>query len=384
MCSCACDYPAHNYTYSFEPKSDWTRVYAGQAEIQGYFDAFKVKYGLDKYLKSEHEVVGAEWNDRDATWDVTVKDIQSGRTFTDTCDILINASGVLNKWRWPDIPGLDTFKGKLLHSARWDSTIDLEGKRVGVIGNGSSGQQITEAIQPKVKSLTVLIRQPTWIFGPFGPEPRDYSEEEIENYKRNPDELLKYRKQNELRFNTYFESCITGTQAQDMARGWLTQVMKDKIANPNLEELLIPKWAVGCRRPTPGVRYLEAITSQNAKVELGDIKEVTSQGCVSRDGTLHELDVLICATGFDTSYKPRFPLVGREGKSLTEAWAKRPECYMALAAAETPNYFMFYGPYNPFASGPFLAAMGKFYMPHATTLANQIRRGTSRLHAQVV
>lgn len=128
--------PAHNYVWSFEPKLDWSGVYATAREIYKYFDDFKTKYGLDKYCKTNHKVCHAAWDDSRAKWDVKIEDVITGKIIEDQCDILINASGILNNWRYPAIPGLKDYKGKLLHSAAWDETVDLKGKNVGLIGNG--------------------------------------------------------------------------------------------------------------------------------------------------------------------------------------------------------------------------------------------------------
>lgn len=134
--SCACDVPSHNYTWSFEPKLDWSGVYASSTEIFDYFEAFSKKYGLKKYIHTQHQVVGAKWDDTKGGYDIRVQCTKSRQEFTTRCDILINASGILNNWRWPAILGLDEYKGKLLHTANWDPTVDLTGKHVGLIGNG--------------------------------------------------------------------------------------------------------------------------------------------------------------------------------------------------------------------------------------------------------
>jgi cation diffusion facilitator CzcD-associated flavoprotein CzcO len=133
---CACDVPSHNYTWSFEPKLDWSGVYATSQEIYNYFDSFSNKYGLKKYIHTEHQVIGAQWDNKKGGYDVRVQYVNGKQEFTAHCDILINASGVLNNWRWPAIPGLDKYKGLLLHTANWDPKTDLTGKHVGLIGNG--------------------------------------------------------------------------------------------------------------------------------------------------------------------------------------------------------------------------------------------------------
>ena len=134
--SCACDVPAHNYVFSWEPKPDWSAVYAGSSEIKEYFKEFATKYDLNKYISVNSEVSQSQWHEDRGQWEVTVKDTVTGHLIKDFCDILINGSGILNNWRWPNIPGLNDFKGRLLHSANYDASADLTGKRVGLIGNG--------------------------------------------------------------------------------------------------------------------------------------------------------------------------------------------------------------------------------------------------------
>lgn len=131
---CACDVPAHNYTFSWEPSGDTTAVYVSSQELFQYFDGFATKYNLHKYVRLEHQVIGSKWNGN--SWDVDVQNRTNDHVFQDQCDILINASGILNNWKWPEIPGLHDFKGKLLHSANWNPNVDLHGKTVGLIGNG--------------------------------------------------------------------------------------------------------------------------------------------------------------------------------------------------------------------------------------------------------
>ena len=133
---CACDVAAHNYTWSFEPKPDWSAVYATSAEIFKYFNDFADKYDLRQYIKTEHQVIGSRWNDEAGMWDVQIKDLDSGAVTHDSCNVLINAGGILNNWKWPEILGFESFMGPKLHTANWDDSVDLAGKRVGLIGNG--------------------------------------------------------------------------------------------------------------------------------------------------------------------------------------------------------------------------------------------------------
>ena len=128
--------PAHAYTWSFEPKADWSSVYAGSKEIFNYFNDFADKYGLRQYIKTNHQVISANWNHQRDGYDIAIRSVDGDQVLNDYCDILVNAGGILNNWRWPDIPGLDKYKGTLVHTANWDNDTQLEGKHVGLIGSG--------------------------------------------------------------------------------------------------------------------------------------------------------------------------------------------------------------------------------------------------------
>jgi len=128
--------PAHNYTYSFDPKHDWSSVYAGSSEIKGYFKHFCDKHNLAKYIKTSHLVDHARWDEESGEWEVEVLSSLNGKRFIDRCQILIYATGYLNNWAWPDIAGKDKFRGTLVHSASWDNDIEVEDKKVVLIGSG--------------------------------------------------------------------------------------------------------------------------------------------------------------------------------------------------------------------------------------------------------
>lgn len=155
--------------------------------------------------------------------------------------------------------------------------------------------------------------------------------------------------------------------------------MKEKLHDHHLEDIIIPKTGVGCRRPTPGFGYLEALTSGNVDVVYGDIKRIAVDGCVDSNDVKHQVEVLICATGFDTSYVPRFPIIGEDGKNLQDQWAEEAKAYLALAATGFPNYLIFYGPSNPFASGPFLSTIGKYIRSWDLSRPSNLTKRNQRL-----
>ncbi|CAK7224672.1 hypothetical protein SCUCBS95973_005597 [Sporothrix curviconia] len=354
---CACDVPSHNYTWSFEPKLDWPAVYPPSKDIFDYFEGFATKYDLRKYVQLEHQVIGAYWDNQKGGYDVKIKDCKNGVIVSDYCDILINASGILNNWRWPAIPGLDKYKGTLLHTANWDPNTVLDGKHVGLIGNGSSGIQVLPAIREKCSKVTTFIREPTWVSPVQGLEQHIYSPEERAEFANKPGALLKYRKEIETGLNGQFGIFLKKTKVNEDTRAYMIAQMKEKLNNDFLADKLIPDWSVGCRRLTPGVNYLESLTKPNVEVVYGEINAVTEKGCLCDNGNEYPVDVLICATGFDTSFRPRFPVVTPTGENLQDKWAVDPVSYLGVAAAGVPNYLVFLGPNCPIGNGPVLSAI---------------------------
>lgn len=358
---CACDVPSHNYTWSFEPKLDWSATYPPAAEIFAYFDGFADKYNLKQYIQLEHQVIGAYWDSARGGYDVKIKDVKGGRVISDRCDILINAGGILNDWQWPGIPGLKDYKGQLLHTANWDPAIDLTGKHVGLIGNGSSGIQVLPAIKDKASKVTTFVREPSWISPVSGLDQHVFSEQEKREFADNPAELTKYRKEIESGLNGQFGIFLRDNQVNLETRAFMVDAMKEKLGNEYLESKLIPEWSVGCRRLSPGIGYLESLTQPNVEVVYGEIDKVTGSGPLCDNGKEYPVDVLICATGFNTTFAPRFPVVNHAGENLQDRWGGKngsvPESYLGVAAADMPNYMFFLGPNCPIGNGPVLSAI---------------------------
>ncbi|KIW30173.1 uncharacterized protein PV07_05935 [Cladophialophora immunda] len=359
---CACDIPSHNYQFTWEPYARWTSFYSAAPEILEYFKAVASKHGLYKYIKLQHKVVEAVWDEDTNRWLLKIEDLSTRSILNDWCDFLINGSGILNNWKWPSIPGLHSFKGTLVHSANWPDTVDLKGKTVAVLGCGSSGVQIVPAIQPDVHRLVTFIRSPTWITAGYaqnkaGPGGSNFKFTEAQklSFENDPKAYLTYRKEVESELNSRFKFIIKDSLEQAEARRYSINEMTAKLGrDERLVKHLIPDFAVGCRRPTPGNGYLEALTQSNVRVVTDHIERIEERGIVLETGELLEVDVFICATGFDISFCPRFPLIGRGGVSLEDQWKQKPEAYLSLAAPNFPNYFMFLGPNAPIGHGSVL------------------------------
>jgi hypothetical protein len=220
----------------------------------------------------------------------------------------------------------------------------------------SSGIQVLPAIREKVKHCTTFIREPTYVSPVQGLEGHVYSQEELQDFATKPGALLEYRKNIERGLNGQFSIFLKGAQLNLETREYMLEQMKQKLNNEYLEAKLIPEWSVGCRRLTPGINYLESLTKPNVTVVYGEIDQITENGCVS-NGNEYPVDVLICATGFDTTFKPRFPLIGPSGNNLQDVWANEPQSYLGMAAANFPNYLIFVGPNSPVGNGPVLSAI---------------------------
>ncbi|KAL4739993.1 hypothetical protein BDV11DRAFT_214749 [Aspergillus similis] len=329
---CACDIPAHTYQATFEPNKEWSTFYAAAPEIHKYWKHVSDKYGCGKYIKFKHRVVSATWENDRSKWTLQVKNLDSGEIIEDQCDVVVSASGALNEWKWPSIPGLHDFKGKLMHSANWDESYDYSGKRVAVIGNGSSGIQIVPGMLPKVTHLDHYIRGRTWLSPTFAREQVDKRSAEVEN-------------------------C---SPEQVGATAFFTEDMKRRLRKkPELIDDLLPTFAPACRRLTPGPGYLEALTDDKVDVISNPIVKVVEDGIVTEDGKHHPTDVVVCATGFDTTFTPRFPIVGKDGVSLAKRWEATPENYLSLAVDGFPNYFICLGPNAALGEGNLLLLIEK-------------------------
>lgn len=347
-----CDVPAHIYTLLDIPNPDWPAFYATGGDIQEYLTKIKKKYNLDRDVKYNSKVTAATWDEEDGKWHVKVE--QDGKTIEDTCDVLVNGSGVLNAWSWPNIQGLHDFKGHLSHSADykdWEKKTSFDGKRVAVIGNGSSAIQIVPQMAKVASKLTNIVRTATWISAPFaealskapGTNPK-YTEEEKKEFRENPAKLKEHRHELAHAFNHFYEALIEGSKANKAAMTATKEMMEDRLkTRPDLAEKLIPTWSLGCRRLTPGNGYLESLCMDHVELKVGHIDRVTETGILFKDGSHEEYDAIVCATGFDVSFRPRWTQIGRGGKNLAKMWARDAEGYFSLCVSGMPNYFIYNG-----------------------------------------
>ncbi|OIW29099.1 FAD/NAD(P)-binding domain-containing protein [Coniochaeta ligniaria NRRL 30616] len=323
----ACDIPSYSYQYSFAPNPYWSSLYAPGSEIRAYLDDVATRFGAKRHIKTCHEVQRCVWDAETKTWDVKVKNLLTGQVFNKTANVLVSARGGLNDISWPKIDGLWDFKGKLMHSARWDESVDLRNKRVGVIGNGSSAIQIV----PKVRALEGVklwsfARSPTWIAAKFGDNAMTKLGLDTDS-------------------NMAYPLVLRGTEMQLASKEMFERDMKQRLKDrPDLFKAMIPSFAPGCRRLTPGPGYLESLGEDNVTVINTAIERITETGVQLASGESVELDALICATGFNTDAPPTFEVVGKSGMTLGQRWKPYMESYLSVAVDGFPNFLMVGGP----------------------------------------
>ncbi|KAF4331907.1 monooxygenase [Fusarium beomiforme] len=357
----ACDVPAQIYTFPFEPNPSWSRFYASGPEIWSYIKRTSEKYQLDEPVIFNSQVTSSVWDDEAGKWRLEIQ--QGLDTIKDEADILVNATGFLSKWTWPAIPGLDKFKGKLVHTAAWDTNLDWSGKKVAIIGNGSSAVQLLPEMQPAAAKIVNYVRGPLWISSAFAaeftPEGKNfaYTDKEIQAFKDNPEKFFQLRHSIEHSFNKFFRVSIKDSPEQAGAFQHFKAKMEEVLNHdPYLCAKLIPTFQVGCRRLSPGENYLQALQEENVTLEFDPIQGFTESGIHSLSKT-EDFDIIICATGFDVSFRPGWKVVGKNGISLAEQWRDVPEAYFGVWAANMPNFLTVNGPNTPLAHGSLLAVM---------------------------
>ncbi|KIW02426.1 uncharacterized protein PV09_06242 [Verruconis gallopava] len=345
---CCCDVWSHLYSYSFEQNPDWTREYPGQEEILEYLVGVAQKYELYRYVRFNTAVESAVWDDAAKKWKTKVqvqgnKDAEFCPSYTITSDFLVSAVGQLNVPQMPSIPGLDEFKGKLMHSARWDWSYDLQGKAVAIIGNGATAAQIIPEIAPVVGSLTVYQRTPNWIV-PRGDMP-------IPAWKRSLYRWVPYVRQRKradfMDFREWTYGFVQGgsTATSAMFRDMSDQLMKTQL--PNREDLwkkLRPEYDIGCKRIIISDDYFPVFNRDNVRLETRHIDRITEDGIVA-GGEEQKYDLIICATGFKTvEFMYPIDVRGTGGRAIGDIWKEGGEALYGVTVESLPNFGMLYGP----------------------------------------
>ncbi|RZU15199.1 NAD(P)/FAD-dependent oxidoreductase [Streptomyces sp. BK239] len=333
---CACDVPSHLYSFSFAPNPEWPRTFSGQEHIRAYLERVTDTYGLRPHMRFDSEVKRMTWDAERLRWDI---ETASGAL---SADVVVSATGPLSDPKIPDIPGLDSFPGKVFHSARWDHDYDLAGKRVAMVGTGASAIQIVPAIQPVVDRLTLFQRTPPWVMPrmdrgitgaerwlhrrlPFTAQARrgllwGIRELQVQAFTKHP---------NELGF------------VERLARGNMARAVQD----PALRAKLTPDYRIGCKRILLSSEYYPALTRPNVDLVAAGLREVRGSTLVAADGSEAEADAIVFGTGFHVTDMPIADrVVGADGRTLAESWKGGMQALRGASAAGFPNWMTIIGP----------------------------------------
>ena len=331
-----CDVPAHLYSYSFDPHPDWSQAYASQGEIQKYLARFAAKFDLLPHIRFNTALSEARFDSHSGLWSLRLANGEQLITH-----FLVCSAGPLSEPRYPDIPGIDTFKGRLFHSSRWDHDYRFENKHVAVIGTAASAVQIIPRIAPLVAKLDIYQRSPNWIIPRINPVYARWQKALFRVTLIAKAHRFFHYLTHELNRLAFNPGGITAKIGRTLANIHLRWQVPDK----RLRELLHPDYPFGCKRVLLSNDYYPTLMRSNVELITVPIDRIDEAGIVSRDGRRRELDTIVCATGFNVKHVlSSIKILGLHGRSLNEAWASEPEAYRGVTVANFPNLFLLLGP----------------------------------------
>ena len=366
----ACDVPSHLYSYSFAPNPDWSHRFSPGEEIQRYFEDVAQKHGVVERIRFGDEITRCAF--RDGRWQL---ELASGAR--DSADFVIAATGVLHHPAMPDIEGLDSFEGAAFHSARWNHDVALADRRIGVVGTGSTAVQIVSTVTASARKLSLFQRTAQWIMPQDNPA---YTDAEKESFRRNPAALRQLHSDLSRLFAESFSNAVVDANSPQMKM--IEEVcranLETNVTDPELRERLRPNYRAACKRLIVSPNFYAEIQRPNAELVTEAIERIEPGGVRTRDGRLHELDVLVLATGFraDRFMRP-IEITGRDGVRLDDVWAERPVAYLSISIPGFPNLFMLNGPNGPVGNFS-LIEVAELQLAYVLQLIDRVRRGECR------
>ena len=341
----AVDIPSFSYQFSYDQRSDWSRVYAPGAELLAYAERCAADHALYDKVQFGTRVTGATYDGERHRWEL---ETSTGERLV--ARHVVDATGVLTQPKRPEIEGVDDFAGVTLHTARWDHAQDLRGKRVAIIGTGASAIQLLPAIAPEVAKVTVFQRTPIWCLPKLDaplPGVLGWILGHVPGAKRAARLVSQTLVELQFPIAAHFHKPLgLAPFFEKSAKRYIAKQVHD----PVLREKLTPKYGLGCKRPSFHNEYLATYNRPNVELETTPIARITEHGVVTTDGTEHEIDVLVLATGFkvfDPGNFPKYPVTGRGGVDLERWWDEnRYQAYHGISVPGFPNYFTMFGPYG--------------------------------------
>lgn len=332
----ACDVMSLMYSYSFAPNPRWTRGYARQPEILDYLRTVADDFGLSPTIRYHSEVTAQRFDDDRDLWEITTSD-----GTTRTARVVIDATGPLHIPNVPDVPGIDTFNGKSFHSAQWDHTCDLSGKRVAVIGTGASAVQLIPAVAARAAHLHVYQRTAPWVL----PKPdRPITKAERIAHRSVPG-LHRLARAGVYLSHEALIGAFLNPRYMPVVRAVAAAHMRRQVRDPQLRTQLTPDYEIGCKRMVMDNAYYPSLQRDDVSLHTDPIQSVTATGIRTANGLEHEVDVIIFGTGFHVNDKwVNLDLVGVGGHSIGDIWRNGPESYYGMSTHGLPNYFTIMGP----------------------------------------
>ena len=333
---CACDIPSHLYSFSFDLNPQWTRMFAGREEIQAYMEQTVERHGIREQIRLETRLCEAIWDEDAGLWHAALSDGSSI-----DARVIVSGMGALHVPHYPEIEGIGQFEGPQFHSAVWDSSVDLAGKNIAVIGTGASSIQFVPQIAPLAAKLSLFQRTAPWIVPKLD---HPIAEPWRRRFERIPGLMRTFR--------TFLfwalELCVLGF----LKKGWLReqgakqarQHLEAQVPDPELRAKLTPHYEFGCKRVLISNDFYPALARPNVELVTERIKEVRAHSIVTGDGIERPIDVLIYGTGFRvTDMLLGTRILGR-GVEIHDAWKERASAYLGITVAGFPNFFLLLGP----------------------------------------
>lgn len=339
---CACDVPVAAYQLSFAQSMNWTRVYPQQPEIQAYAEEITDRFQLRPNLRLNEAAEKAVWDEGTKKWTVT-----TAKGDTLEADAVIGALGQLNRPFWPDIPGKDSFNGPVMHSAEWDHSVELEGKRIGIVGSAASAVQIIPEVAKTCAQVGVFQRSPNWV---IPRNDRFIAPEEMALMFTIPDKAMEFAEMNRKLIyenaDYFFWQAFEWTpEGRAHFTRLATDHLQEQVPDEEMRKKLTPDYPVGCRRILISDDYLTTLMEPNVDLVTDHIAEIVPEGIKTVDGQVHEYDVIAFATGFETTgWRWSVDVVGRNGVTIADQWDDGPEAYLGITVNGFPNLFVLYGP----------------------------------------
>lgn len=331
----ACDVWAHSYTYSYAPNPNWSASFVNQPEIEAYIQQCASEFGLNDYIHLNRRIISAHWLDS-FCWQLTFDDQQS-----ENFDVVINAMGSQHTPLFPNLKNADAFAGESWHSTHWRHDIDLQGKRVIVIGSAAAAVQIVPEIAPKVAHLTVIQRTANWI---VPRNQRIYPAWQKSLFKRFPAAMRLLRNIQGLMMNFVHQAAIMDSKRMTLFENMGKKFIAKAIDDPSLQTKLIPDSRYACKRPLVSDDFYPALNRDNVELVHAGAEEITATGLITSDGRAINGDIIIYCTGYKVMDFDRIEVKGLNNKVLAAQMAEAPQAYKGIAAPNFPNYFFGAGP----------------------------------------